>query len=160
MIQTVSQSIESLVKDIEEGKLLLPEMQRGFVWKSTQVRDLFDSLYNDYPSGQLLVWETDELPSGNRKTSLGGLASVQRSPRLLLDGQQRLTSLAAVMLGRPLEVRDASRNIDIVFNVETEKFEVAGARHTIQNHWVSLVKFFTKGSTSCILELGLDFKSP
>ena len=160
MIQTLSQSIESLVMDVGQGKLLIPEMQRGYVWKATQVRDLFDSLYHQYPSGQLLVWETDDLPSGSRQASIEGLQFGPRSPRLLLDGQQRLTSLTAVMLGKPLVVRDVPKPIDIVFNIISEKFEVAVPRHTIQNKWVSLTRIFTEGSASALFELALDLKSP
>ncbi len=66
MIRAQDQEVQSLVADIREGKLLLPEMQRSYAWKSTQVRDLFDSLYHEYPSGQLLVWETDDLPIADR----------------------------------------------------------------------------------------------
>lgn len=61
-ISAQDREIESLVGDIREGKLLLPELQRSYVWDSTQVRNLFDSLYHQYPSGQILVWETDDLP--------------------------------------------------------------------------------------------------
>src|SRR5437870_568382 len=98
MIRSQDQEIRSLVEDIRDGKLLLPELQRGYVWKGHQVRDLFDSLYHQYPSGQLLVWETDELPA-SRAASIVGVVAGLRRPQLLLDGQQRLTSLAAVMLG-------------------------------------------------------------
>ncbi len=161
MIRTQDQDIQSLVADIRDGKLLLPEMQRNYVWKAVQVRDLFDSLYHEYPSGQLLVWETDELPaSRNRQASVEGLETEQHHPQLLLDGQQRLTSLAAVMLGRPLQVRDISRPIDIAFNVSTEKFEVAGPRQRAQTGWISLVKLFTKGAMAVFIELDIDHKSP
>ncbi|HEU5376933.1 MAG TPA: hypothetical protein VFV38_15990 [Ktedonobacteraceae bacterium] len=78
----------------------------------------------------------------------------------MLDAQQRLTSLAAVMLGRELMVKDASKPIDIAFNVFTEKFEVASKRHSIQNNWISLAKFFTQGTMVIFLELGLDAKTP
>ena len=161
MIRTQYQSIQSLVTDIRDGKLLLPEMQRAYVWKSTQVRDLFDSLYHDYPSGQLLVWETDNLPaSGNRSASIEGVTTEDRHPQLLLDGQQRLTSLAAIMLGRPLRVRDISRPIDIAFNVHTEKFEVVGPRQRGQTGWISLVKFYTEGIMSVFIDLKLDYNAP
>ncbi len=157
MIRAQDQEVQSLVADIRDGKLLLPEMQRSYVWKATQVRDLFDSLYHLYPSGQLLVWDTDELPSsGVRKVSVGDLSVEQNRPHLLLDGQQRLTSLAAVMLGKPLHVRDISRQIDIVFNVYTEKFEVAGPRQRGQTGWISLVKFFTRGAMTIYRELNFD----
>jgi hypothetical protein len=157
MIRAQDQEVQSLVADVRDGKLLLPEMQRNYVWKATQVRDLFDSLYHEYPSGQLLVWETDDLPaSGNRQASIEGLSTEQRQPQLLLDGQQRLTSLAAVMLGRPLRVRDASKPIDIAFNVHIEKFEVAGPRQRGQTGWISLSKLFTEGTIPVFIELCLD----
>ena len=53
-------SVEELVGMIERGELRLPEVQRRYVWRSTQVRDLLDSLYRGYPSGAILLWETDE----------------------------------------------------------------------------------------------------
>jgi uncharacterized protein with ParB-like and HNH nuclease domain len=62
VISAQDKEIQSLVTDIRDGKLLLPELQRSYVWDSTQVRDLFDSLYHQYPSGQILIWETDDLP--------------------------------------------------------------------------------------------------
>lgn len=160
MIRAQDQEVQSLVADIREGKLLLPEMQRGYVWKATQVRDLFDSLYHDYPSGQFLVWETDDLPASSNKTAaIEGISTNHYHPQLLLDGQQRLTSLTAVMLNRPLYVRDQSKPIDIAFNVFTEKFEVAGPRQRIQAGWVSLAQLFTDGTTSVFFALDLDNKS-
>jgi uncharacterized protein with ParB-like and HNH nuclease domain len=83
-------SVEELVGMIERGELGLPEMQRQYVSRSTRVRDLLDSLYRGYPSGAILLWETDEI------VPLQEFAiSQQRNPfqsmRLLLDGQQRLT---------------------------------------------------------------------
>ncbi len=159
MITSQSREIQALVDDIKEGRLLLPELQRRYVWKSTQVRDLFDSLYHQYPSGQLLVWETDDLPF-SQTVSLDGLDSNQRRPQLLLDGQQRLTSLAAIMLGRELKVRGLKRAIDIVFNVRTEKFEVAGPRQRGEAGWISLTKLFTRGAIAVFMDLGLDSRSP
>ena len=53
-------TVEELVGMIERGELRLPEMQRRYVWRSTRVRDLLDSLYRGYPSGVILLWETDE----------------------------------------------------------------------------------------------------
>jgi uncharacterized protein with ParB-like and HNH nuclease domain len=98
MITTLSETIEDLVIQIKQKRLLLPSMQRKYVWKSIQVRDLFDSLYHSYPSGQLLVWDGDNLPITNKDISVATIATKPYSPRLLLDGQQRLTSLAAITL--------------------------------------------------------------
>src|SRR5438093_480592 len=134
MIKAQEIDIQALVADIGDGKLLLPELQRGYVWKAPQVRNLFDSLYHNYPSGQLLVWETADLPF-SRSVSMDEVTANQRRPQLLLDGQQRLTSLAAVMLGKPLYVRNSRRPIDITFNLYTEKFEVAGPRQRGEGGW-------------------------
>ncbi len=159
MITSQDREIQALVNDIRDGKLLLPEMQRAYVWKSPQVRNLFDSLYRGYPSGQLLIWETDDLPT-SRTVSIEQAQKHERRPLLLLDGQQRLTSLAAVMLGNPLRVRDSQRAIDIVFNVNTERFEVAGPRRSADVGWISLTKLFTQGQVEILRELKLSFDTP
>ena len=158
MITNQNKEIQALVSDVREGCLLLPELQRKFIWKSTQVRDLFDSLYHQYPSGQLLVWETDDLPYSH-SVSVEGVETNQKKPQLLLDGQQRLTSLATIMLGMPLLVRGSTRPIDIVFNVLTEKFEVAGLRYTKTGGWISLTKLFTQGVLPVLRELNIDTAS-
>src|SRR5688572_13018024 len=110
-------TVEELVGMIERGELRLPEMQRRYVWRSTRVRDLMDSLYRGYPSGAILLWETDE------SVPLQDFAiSQQRNPykstRLLLDGQQRLTSLSAVIRGEHVKVRGRRRPIELLFNLE------------------------------------------
>lgn len=110
-------SVDELVGMIERGELRLPEMQRRYVWRSTRVRDLLDSLYRGYPSGAILVWETDE------SVPLQEMAVPQEknpyaSTRLLLDGQQRLTSLSAVIRGKPVTVRSRARPIELLFNLE------------------------------------------
>lgn len=150
--------IQLLVNDVKNDHLRLPELQRKYVWKSTQVRDFFDSLYHQYPTGQLLVWETDDLPYA-RDISARGIGINQRRPQLLLDGQQRLTSLYAVMTGQPVEVRDRVRTIDIVFNVNNERFEVATAAHHAQSGWVPLTKIFTSDPVDLLDELNLTASS-
>jgi hypothetical protein len=110
-------SVEELVMMIERGELRLPEMQRQYVWRSTRVRDLLDSLYRGYPSGAILLWETDEdVPL--RKFAVGQVGNPYQSVRLLLDGQQRLTSLSAVIRGQSVTVRGRRRPIEILFNLD------------------------------------------
>ena len=110
-------SVEELVGMIERGELRLPEMQRRYVWRATRVRDLLDSLYRGYPSGAILVWETaEDIPL--RKFSVQQSHNPYASSKLLLDGQQRLTSLSAVIRGEPIAVRGRKRPIDILFNLE------------------------------------------
>ena len=97
-------TVEELVGMIERGELRLPEMQRRYVWRSTRVRDLFDSLYRGYPSGAILLWETDgaplqafaikqkKNPSSEHATSIGRATA--------------LTSLAAVIRGEQVSVQE------------------------------------------------------
>lgn len=110
-------SVNELIGMIERGELRLPEMQRRYVWRATRVRDLLDSLYRGYPSGSILVWETDkEKPS--RELAVEQEKSPFAGHKLLLDGQQRLTSLTAVMKGEPIKVKGRKRPIEILFNLE------------------------------------------
>jgi hypothetical protein len=110
-------NVADLVGMIERGELRLPEMQRRYVWRATRVRDLLDSLYRGYPSGGILVWETDE-QQPSRDLSVAQHSSPFSGHKLLLDGQQRLTSLSAVLRGEPIVVRGRRRAIDILFNLD------------------------------------------
>jgi hypothetical protein len=112
-------SVNQLVANIEKGYIQKPEMQREYVWRATRVRDLLDSLYRGSPSGTILLWETDT----DAPTSDFAIATEKNSttrPLLLLDGQQRLTSLSSVIRGEPIFVRERRklRQIEILFNLE------------------------------------------
>lgn len=110
-------SVEELVGMIERGELRLPEMQRRYVWRSTRVRDLLDSLYRGYPSGAILLWDTDEdVPLQDFAVSQE--TNPYKTTRLLLDGQQRLTSLSAVIRGEMVAVRGRKKPIELLFNLE------------------------------------------
>lgn len=109
--------IATLVDMYKRGELRLPEIQRHYVWQGTRVRDLLDSLYRGYPSGSILMWETDEaVPT--RDFAIAQDTNAFAGRKLLLDGQQRLTSLTAVLNGEPIQVRGRKRAIDILFNLE------------------------------------------
>lgn len=110
-------SISTLVDMYKRGELRLPEIQRHYVWRATRVRDLLDSLYRGYPSGSILMWETDE-PVATRESAIAQDTSAFVGRKLLLDGQQRLTSLTAVVNGEPVHVRGRKRPIEILFNLE------------------------------------------
>lgn len=109
--------IATLVDMYKRGELRLPEIQRHYVWQATRVRDLMDSLYRGYPSGSILMWETDE-PVPTRDFAIVQDTNAFAGRKLLLDGQQRLTSLTAVLNGEPISVRGRKRPIDILFNLE------------------------------------------
>ncbi len=158
-ISAHDREIQLLVGDVKDGNLQLPELQRKYVWKSTQVRDFFDSLYRQYPTGELLVWKTDDR-AHSRDLSAQNIGASYHAPQLLLDGQQRLTSLYAVMTGQLVEVRDRSRRIDIVFNVFSERFDVATAIHRRQRGWISLTRLFTVDPVDLLDEVGIEVGSP
>src|SRR5215510_7781284 len=109
--------IATLVDMYKRGEMRLPEIQRHYVWKATRVRDLLDSLYRGYPSGSILMWETDE-PVPTRDFAIAQDSTAFAGRKLLLDGQQRLTSLTAVLNGEPISVRGRRRPIDILFNLD------------------------------------------
>lgn len=111
-------SVRQLIDKVQHGELLLPEMQRRYVWPATRVRDLLDSLYRSYPSGTILVWESDE-EIETKELAVKATKSPTTSQRLLLlDGQQRITSLAAILSGQPVHVRHRVKPIEILFNLE------------------------------------------
>lgn len=111
------EAVKDLVRKIENGELRLPEMQREYVWRATRVRDLLDSLYRGYPSGVILAWESDETIA-TREFAVDAAETSAVRPLLLLDGQQRLTSLSAVLRGKPVKVRGRQRPVEILFNLE------------------------------------------
>ncbi len=115
-VAKVDRTVRDLVGMVARGELRLPEMQREYVWRSTRVRDLLDSLYRGYPSGVILAWESEEAIA-TRDFAVDVAATSAVRPLLLLDGQQRLTSLSAVLRGEPVTVRGRQRPVEILFNL-------------------------------------------
>lgn len=112
--EKVERAVGELIAQISRSEIKLPELQREFVWKPTQVANFLDSLYRGYPSGSLLFWETDEDP-GVREMAIGVPPDPShRAPFYLIDGQQRLTSLHRVFGNHP--------EAQIVFHVDSEQF--------------------------------------
>jgi hypothetical protein len=125
LFKEVGYSLAKLIDDIEMGEIGLPDIQRPFVWKNAKVRDLFDSMYRGYPVGYFLFWENQV----GGKTKQIGANSHQKVPHLLIvDGQQRLTSLYAVLKGIPV-VRENydTELIEIAFRPTDGTFEVCDA---------------------------------
>ncbi len=113
-----NQKIASQIEDLLQGKVVIPSIQRDFVWMRPDVRDLFDSLYRGYPVGALLLWKTN-LTVPFKTAAVVQADKSAHQPLYLLDGQQRLTSLAWVY--RP-ESKADGRLIDLRFDVRTEEF--------------------------------------
>lgn len=132
--------LESLLSQIDSGSMLLPEFQRGYVWNRDQVRGLLRSLYLGYPVGGLLVWETETSPEDVRGTDI---AVGNRT--LLLDGQQRLTTLYGVVRGRPPKFFEGDPNtfLGLRFSVEDETFEFySPAKMKGDPTWIDVTRLF------------------
>jgi hypothetical protein len=110
--------------------------QRGYVWKGPQVAKLIDSLYREYPTGQILLWDTVDLPitkplEGTRAPILPGVGQ----PKVILDGQQRLTSLYKALANGDDPIDDP---INVYFNLETEQFQLYLKRLSKDPRWISV----------------------
>lgn len=117
--------ITSLMGDIERGEIALPDLQRPFVWEDTKVRDLLDSLFLGFPVGTLVLWHTS---NDKDARALGAERRNLRSTTLVIDGQQRLTSLYAVIRGLEVVGKDGGkRKVTIAFRPRDGRFEVADA---------------------------------
>ncbi len=125
LFKEVSYSLSKLIEDIDVGEIGLPDIQRPFVWTKAKVRDLFDSMYNGFPVGYLLFWGSVGA-NGSRQIGTKGKQAV---PRLLIvDGQQRLTSLYAVLKGLPvIDAGYHAERIKIAFRPRDRHFAVPEA---------------------------------
>ncbi|MEV0974471.1 GmrSD restriction endonuclease domain-containing protein [Microtetraspora glauca] len=123
LFKDASYPVSFLVQAVDLGQIALPDIQRPFVWQATKVRSLFDSMYKGFPVGYLLFWATDADP-GARQIGTGKAVPHY----LIVDGQQRLTSLYAVMKGMEVLREDYSRTrIRIAFRAADETFAVTDA---------------------------------
>jgi hypothetical protein len=123
-------SVESVINWVKSGEIAIPEIQRPFVWNSTKVRDLMDSLYKGYPVGYIISWRNPyvRLKDGSRS----------EGKKVLIDGQQRVTALTTALVGQ--EVLDESYNkviIRIAFHPIEERFEVLNSAIKQDKAWIT-----------------------
>lgn len=146
LFKQVDYSLSKLIHDIEMGEIGLPDIQRPFVWTPAKVRDLFDSMYKGFPVGYLLFW-SNSVGNGARQI---GVDVKQKVPRLLIvDGQQRLTSLYAVLKGIPVLNEDyAEQRISIAFRPKDRAFEVTDAAVRKDPEWISDISALWSGQTT------------
>jgi hypothetical protein len=126
-------NVSAILGFIEAGQFVIPEIQRPFVWKRAQVRDLIDSLYNGYPTGYIITWKNPDVQTKD--------GTVANGKHVLIDGQQRITALMASIAG--LEVLDEDFNKDrvkIAFNPlatdSDKRFAVQDASHLKDKKWI------------------------
>ena len=126
-------SVHAILGLIDAEDFVIPEIQRPFVWKRSQVRDLIDSLYNGYPTGYIITWKNPDV-----RTKDGGKAN---GKKVLIDGQQRVTALMAAISGKEVLDNDFNKErIKIAFNPlaedNTKRFAVQDASHLKDKKWI------------------------
>ena len=143
-------TIQDLLNQISRDEILLPEFQRGYVWNQKQVRELMQSLYCKHPTGHLLIWHTYKPPLVR-----GAQATHDSHSLLLLDGQQRLTTLYVLFKGKaPRFYEGESLFFDLYFNIQTEEFRFWQQSRMANNPtWMSVHEFLNEGLTTLLERL-------
>jgi hypothetical protein len=143
---TVTQySVSSILGYIEGGDIAIPEIQRPFVWKGRQVRDLVDSLYNGYPTGYLIIWQNPDVKLKDGRDAVG--------KKVLIDGQQRITALMTAIAGHKILTENyEEKTIRIAFNPlakdEEDRFAVTTPAHENSSFWIPDISEVFKPSFS------------
>ena len=128
-------TVNQLIEKIDTGELGLPELQRPFIWKDTKVRDLFDSMMRGYPIGYLMLWEC---PLLDKKKTIGVDQHSYDTPKeVIIDGQQRLTSLYAVIKGKKvINSKFDEKSIIISYCPLGNRFEVGTNATKRDPEWI------------------------
>jgi Protein of unknown function DUF262 len=137
--------ISTILDHIDSGHMALPEFQRGYVWNRDQVRGLFDSLYRRHPVGGLLVWATESKTATHRGSGLLAAGIV----KLLLDGQQRMTSVYGVVRGQPPKFFDGNAQAftGLRFHLDSENFEFyQPVKMKDDPLWIDVTELMQKGA--------------
>ena len=122
-------TVDILLASIKAGSIAIPEMQRPFVWDGSKVRDLIDSLYKGFPVGYIIVWQNPDVKLKDGTVSVG--------KQVLIDGQQRITAMAAAIIGKEmLDDHYKWKRIAIAFNPLEEKFEVSNNAIRNSSKWI------------------------
>ena len=141
--------ISEILLSIENDEYTIPEFQRGYVWNSKQVKSFFRSLYLGYPSGSFLIWKTKE-PSKIRGEQKDSNSIFHQ---LILDGQQRLTTIYTIFKGETPEwYEGVSLRTDLYFNLETEEFEYfMQKKMSNKPEWINVSDFLSKGGVTSFI---------
>ena len=102
-------SVETLLGYVNDGTIAIPEIQRPFVWDTTKVRDLIDSLYREYPVGYIITWKSPDVKLKDGSASEG--------KQVLIDGQQRVTALTAALLGQEVLDSDYKKKNNDIYKI-------------------------------------------
>ena len=180
-------SVKELVRQFVNKEILLPEIQRGYVWTPEKARALIDSIYKGYPSGSILLWDADSHLETRDAAVATKEPETKRRSYLLLDGQQRLTALSAVMTGAAVETcknKDVQKTrIEICFNMnhpnrpddsdtvgedlddenkddEHVVFKIKNQTISNNSDWIDVTQLLEKGPVPILSEKNIDSQNP
>ena len=150
MFEVNNVSVNTLLGYVKDGTIAIPEIQRPFVWDTTKVRDLIDSLYRGYPVGYIITWKSPDIKLKD------GFAS--EGKQVLIDGQQRVTALTAALLGQEvLNEKYKKRRIKIAFNICTQEFQTLNPAIEKQEEWISDIAEFMKDGNVNIYQFTTEY---
>ena len=124
LFERIDRKVGNLLDDVKSGRIGLPDLQRPFVWPDAKVRDLFDSMMRGFPIGYVMLWKSPDKYENTKNIGVGE-KTYKQPDDLVIDGQQRLTSLLAAMTG--IEVLDKNfehRRVKICYDPLTKEFQV------------------------------------
>jgi hypothetical protein len=133
--------ISSILDWVKTGQIAIPEIQRPFVWETTKIRDLIDSLYNGYPIGYIITWQNQDVRLKDGSTAFG--------KKILIDGQQRVTALQASIVGQKIVNKEYKEvRVRISFNPITEEFRTRTAVTSKETEWIEDIAEIMKDDAS------------
>lgn len=142
-------TVGNLLGWISSGEIAIPEMQRPFVWSTTKVRNLLDSLYQGYPIGYIITWKNPDVKSKDGRLSEGR--------KVIIDGQQRITALMAAIVGKTvIDKHYKEARIRISFNPISENFATRTPAIAKDKEWIEdIATVFAPGRDS--IDIYLDY---
>ncbi len=150
-------NLSVIIANIDQGAIALPQFQRGYVWSTAQVRSFMDALYRGYPVGSLLTWQT----STEGIDFKGNTPPQPGSVQLLVDGQQRITTLYGLIKGVPPPFFEGTAKViqGLRFHLEDETFEFwQPVKMRADPLWLDVTEFFQMGAGVAIARLTEEYK--
>lgn len=131
-------SVEGLLSAVKMGEIAIPEIQRPFVWAPEKVTKLMDSLYNGFPIGYIVTWQSPNVKLKDGSSSAG--------KKIIIDGQQRITALRAAILGETVKTKDYEDvRIKVAFNPVTKTFMTQNPAIEKNSIWIKDISSFLSG---------------
>lgn len=133
--------ISNLLSMVQMNEIAIPDIQRPFVWEPEKVTSLIDSLYNGFPIGYIITWQSPNVKLKDGNCSVG--------KKILIDGQQRITALRAAILGETVKTKDyADIRIQVAYNPIEHRFATYNAAISKDPTWIKDIAPLLSGAVT------------